>query len=509
MRRVAAIALRSLLVDLARLRSPETAASPLAVVLTQQQDRDERSVLGNTRISAVSPEAVELGVRPGMTVAAARARSADLRVRVVHAARVKQTLCAIAEACLAFGATTATSLGARWSDDELVWVDVTGCAHLHASSEIEGERVLAGLISARVAQLGHACRVAIASGPRIAAAVARFAPESPRALVIPPKKNREALHRLPIAALPMSAATTQWLESLGLGLIRDLANVPRASLGARLGRECADVMLLIDGDDRAPLCAYVPEVSPTESLSLEYAIERAEQIVFVAKALCDRIGARLEGRGEGALLLVLTLTYDRAFVTGDARTASFPVVLPSPLCRAADLLSVLRTRIDALGHQALVRAPIAQVALTAAQVVVRALSTAAMFEPEAKAVRALPRLCAELVAELGDGCVGTLAVADSWRITERTVLLPFGAPRPRELRRLHATGAEPLRLARTPRPADVQAYELVLRSESIEWWKPGKHADCTEWATAWVVPTGARAMLRMSSNETLIVGWMD
>jgi protein ImuB len=497
-RRVAAVALRSILVEVARQKSLETVGAPLAVVLEEREDRDERAVLGNTRITAVSDEAWDLGVRPTMTVASAKARVSELRVRVVHASHVRCTFFAIAEACLAFGATTAISLDARWNDEEIVWIDVTGCAHLHG-----GEPALLSKIETHVREMGHACRVAIASGPRVAAAVARYAPPTSRALCIPEGKSREAMRRLPTIALPIEVATAEWLRSLGLRKIGDLASLPRETLGPRLGEHAQDVMLLTDGDDRAPLRPHVPEVLPTERLALEYGIEHTEQVVFVAKMLCDRIGARLSGRGEGALRLSLELVYDRAFVSpGQERVRVLPIVFPAPLWRASDLLDVLRTRIEA----SLVRAPIVEVALRADEVVVRSMETRHMFEPEAKAERALPRLCAELVQELGHDRIGTLSVADAWMPRARTVLLPLGARPPMERARLYLSATEPTRLLNVPHRGTVNRSSVVLHTEGIEWWRGA--GGSSDWVTGWVEQERATALIRVENGDVIVEGWM-
>ena len=143
---------------------------PLALVIAREGGavKDERSLLGNTRLDEVSLEARALGVRPRQTIAAARAKCSSLRVRVVPLGAVREALARIAESLLAFGATTSFDL-----DGNGVWVDVTGCAHLHRSPvDPNGEPTLAERIGQRVGELAHVCRVAIADGPLVAAAVA-------------------------------------------------------------------------------------------------------------------------------------------------------------------------------------------------------------------------------------------------------------------------------------------------------------------------------------------------
>ncbi|MEO6420363.1 MAG: hypothetical protein ABIP39_13185, partial [Polyangiaceae bacterium] len=107
--RCCAVTFFRLRVELAQQKSGDH-SSPLAVVIGKGAVADELSLLGNTRIDEVSPEAWALGVRPGFTIAAARAKTAELCVRVVRAHAVEEALGAICEMGLAFGATTAFAI---------------------------------------------------------------------------------------------------------------------------------------------------------------------------------------------------------------------------------------------------------------------------------------------------------------------------------------------------------------------------------------------------------------
>src|SRR5580658_4860479 len=102
MARFAAIALVNLRVELARQVSNGFSArhngGVLGVVIARPGGAvvSETSLLGNTRLDEVSPEAYALGIRPGQTIASAHARSADLRVRVVPLENVTKTLAGLA-----------------------------------------------------------------------------------------------------------------------------------------------------------------------------------------------------------------------------------------------------------------------------------------------------------------------------------------------------------------------------------------------------------------------------
>ena len=295
---------------------PHAPPGPIAVVVARPgaSVKTERDILGNTRLDVVSSAARTLGVRAGQTVAAARARCADLRVRVVAEGSVQAALARLAEAALAFGPATSFDVA-----QDVVWVDVGGCAHLHG-----GERALAQALEARVESLGHRCRVAVANGPRLSSAVARFAvSRRPGPLVVPPGSEAAAMRVLPVAALALDESTALWLQNLGMARCGDLQKLPRRSFGTRLAARAHDVMQLLDGEDRAPLDPYRPAEVPEERVELEWGAASVEALTFILKSLCDRLAARLQGRAMGAARLELVLSLDRALCREAAHLTCF------------------------------------------------------------------------------------------------------------------------------------------------------------------------------------------
>jgi protein ImuB len=522
MRRVACIALSQIRVEIAREREDRRDAktpreedllsgvlaswrpSPLAVVVARPGGtvKTERDVLGNTRLDVVSREARALGVRERQTVASARAKCAELRVHVIAEESVRAALMRVAELALAFGPTAAFDVA-----QDIVWVEIGGCAHLHGS-----ERELALALGARVCALGHACRVAIAGGPRIAAAVARFAPtrrvRDNDPLVVPEGKGAAAVRILPVTALALDDDTCRWLADLGLTTCGALQRLPRRSLGTRLGARAHDVMQLLDGEDHAPLDAWRPPEIPEEHVELEWGVSSVEALAFVTKTLCDRLAVRLEGRAMAAARIEFVLVLDRALCRGASHTSTLDVVLPAPIARAADLLAVVRTRLE---RHSLV-APVLAVTLRAPELARAPARTLDLLSPEAKADRALPRLVAELAADFGGECVGTLAIADTWVPDERTHFLPFGAPRATSRYALVTSGIEPSRLV-NPVCMPIESLvglELLARVEAVEWWRRGVErcdlvAACiasSDGAVAWVE-------LRGLHGDAQLRGWVD
>jgi protein ImuB len=479
-RRVVCLALPEIRLELASERLSETA---LAVVVARPGGavKTERDVLGATKLDVVSRKAHASGARAGQTVAAARAKCADLRVCVIGEDEVRSALERVAEAALAFGPSAAIDVA-----HDVVWVEIGGCAHLHG-----GERGLADALIEKVRARGHACRLAIADGPRIASAVARFGHASRRAdlapMIVPEGKGAAAMRVLPLGALELDGDTMAWLDGLGLRSCGALQKLPRRSLGTRLGSRARDVMQLLDGEDRAALDPWRPPEVPEERATLEWGASSIDALAFVVRALCDRLAARLESRAMAATRVELVLDLDRALCGGPGSVApvdprrTVGIVLPAPIVRAGDLFAVVRARLE----RETLPAPALEVTLRAPSMASSSGRTLDLLTPEPKAERALPRLVAEIGAELGEARVGTLGLVDTWSPERRTRLVPFGearaprASRPPYDHALLTSALEPSRLVRGGLlPSSVlDDAKLLARIEAVEWWRRGTSDD--------------------------------
>ncbi|MDP9150373.1 MAG: DNA polymerase Y family protein [Myxococcota bacterium] len=503
--------LPNLRIELVRSEMSDPRA-PLALVIARGGGavKDERSLLGNTRLDEVSSEARALGVRSRQTIAAARARCSSLRVRVVALGAVRDALARIAESLLAVGATTSFDL-----EGNVVWVDVTGCGHLHRSSlDPSGEPTLAKRIRDHVAALDHVCKVAIADGPVVAAAVARYETrETTR--VVAPGSNAEALAPLPLCSLPLSDDAIHWLKRLGLQTVGDLARMPRSSLAVRLGAVAPQVMGLLVGQDATPLTPHVPPAVPEEAVTLEYGIESTEALLFVMKRLCDGLARRIAGRALAISQLEVVFDLDRGMTPSVPRVV-LNLALSAPLTEAAEILGVVRARIDSYT----IEAPILSVRLRGVETVPLRRSQLHIFIPESKAERVIPRLAAELEATLGPGTVGTLQLTNRWLPAERSQLVPLSGSRALPNLGLsvpdsHAgallSGAlEPTRWLSNPVPCpSVVEVRVVARLEAGEWWERGLVQG--DYGTTWIesVPAVAWVELDHVRSAVFIRGWVD
>ena len=129
------------------------------------------------------------------------------------------------------------------------------------------------------------------------------------------------------------------------------AAICRSCRGARSARASGarahDVMQLLDGEDRAPLDAWRPPEVPEERVELEWGAARSRRWPSCSRrcATGSRRGCRVARWPRRGSSCVLRL--DRALCGGRRSPSNtLGVVLPVPLARAADLLAVVRARLE-------------------------------------------------------------------------------------------------------------------------------------------------------------------
>jgi protein ImuB len=284
------------------------------------------------RIVAFDDAAAALGLTPGTALAEARARYPLLEVAHEDAAADAALLETLAEQCRRW-----TPLVACEPPDG-IFLDITGCAHLFG-----GEEGLAAGLRERLTSQGLHVRIAIASTPGAAAALAHYGAKK----ILLPGEERKALAPLPLAALRIDAEIVAALARVGLKKIADIYDLPRAPLAARFGRH------LLEQLDRA-LGKLEEPVSPREEVPPYIAerpfaepIGREEDILRAVIDLARRISAMLERRGEGARDLELALfRADGAVFTVQAGTSRATHDAEALAALFAERLDVLRDELD-------------------------------------------------------------------------------------------------------------------------------------------------------------------
>jgi protein ImuB len=424
-RRIAAIYLPNLLSELGSEGATVRGAKPLGVVLRSSTEAQEE-LSAAARLDAVNAAAYRFGVREGQSIAEACAMVANLTVRKIVHGDVQAALERLAEMALAFGATVSFSV------PDTVWVDVTGASHLWGGEEQLGVELLS-----RVRALGHRARLAIASGPVLAKAFARWAslkpgePEEHGVRSISPRRTAEEFAELPVLALPLAEECRGWLVRLGLLSVGDLAKLPKSAIAARLGEQAPQILELCAGRDPEPLVPFRPPQTLVEKMSWDEPVAGLSPLAFVLRGLSARVSARLSGRGQAAQTLLLTIEHDaiNARFRGVAKTTELRFKLGSPLWREDEICRVVASRLErhklvapSIGLRLEVPKLTSAVPKQLELSQVMAGATGRVGEGE------LAVVLAELIADVGETAVGVLSLVDTHRPELKSALVAVSEP---------------------------------------------------------------------------------
>ncbi len=183
-------------------------------------------------------------------------------------------------------------------DTDGLWIDATGCTHLHG-----GERAMLDTVLARLAADGVAARAAIADTPGAAHALARHG--AAPVTVVPPGGTRRPSP--PCPSPPCGWPTRGLARRLGLDTVGGLMALPRGPLARRFG---AAVLLRLDqalGRVAEPITPVVPPGTPQARLAFPEPLLTAESFVAVIGRLVPAVCTALERAGLGARHLDLLL----------------------------------------------------------------------------------------------------------------------------------------------------------------------------------------------------------
>lgn len=286
------------------------------------------AVKGCVRLVHVDPAGRVVGLKPGVTLADARAMFPNLAVADADPAADAATLAAIAD-----WARRWTPLVAVDGSDGLI-LDVTGVDHLFG-----GERALMEDVRTQLSRQGFGLRLAVAGTAPAAAAMARFGAE----IAVPAGEEAAHVQPLPVAALLLDQERIAGLMVAGLRLIGDVALRPRAPLAARFGKVLLDRLDAVLGQSRPPI---VPRLEmPAHMTERRFAepVGRIEDVEQATSRLCRSLARQLERHGEGASRLSLDL------FRSDGAVHTALVGVSRPTRDPAMLLRLLKERIASLG----------------------------------------------------------------------------------------------------------------------------------------------------------------
>jgi protein ImuB len=293
-------------------------------------------VKGAERLSAVDAGAQKRGLLPGMAVADARARCPALALAEADPQADAATLAALADWSRRF-----TPLAATHPPDGLM-LDVTGAAHLFG-----GEAALLDEIEARLARQGFGARAALAPGPALARALARFS----SVRLVSETAGQGEIDRLaaalPVEALGVEGEAVAGLRRAGLRRIGDLLARPRAPLAARFGQSALTRLDALTCRIRDPISprfeapAFIAERRFPDGLTQRADIEAT--LTRLAADLCPL----LERAGVGARRL------EAIFYRVDGAVKRIEAGTSRPLRDPARLSALLFERLAAVAEEGL------------------------------------------------------------------------------------------------------------------------------------------------------------
>ncbi len=427
----------------------------------------------HSEILFVSELALKHGVRAGMTLAQARSMTSNLAAMPRSEAAERSAAEAIADAA------ESVSPIVEPGENGCAWLDLSGLGRFY-----ESEEEIASELMRRVQRVGMDAAVGIAANREIA----HLAACCGGIRVIPPRREREFIDWLPIDSLNLAAREggeelEATLARWGLKRLGDLARLDPDALGSRLGRRGIALVRLARGESQRPLHPRRRAEIFTESVELEYGVETLEPLVFIMRAILDRLVERLELRGlvAGDLLLTLGLA--------DRRINTRRVAIAAPTNDVRAILTLINLSLESAPPDA----PADAIRIEITPRVPRP-AQADMFLPPAPAPDKLETSIARLAVLCGPDNVGMLA-PDNGHRPEAVRLDAFQPPPPApNPARLESTDNITRLVIRAIRPAMevevmsvrgvpefVRGPKLGARVISIagpwrrdgEWWREG------------------------------------
>ncbi|WP_267347121.1 DNA polymerase Y family protein [Sphingomonas sp. GM_Shp_2] len=307
-------------------------AAPESVLVPKLPDRAPIALIGKVgrreEVIAACAGARALGVHPGMAATHARALVSDLDFRPAEP-----------EADLALLDRLVVLAVRRWSPvaavtpSDGIWIDLSGCAHLHGGEEQFGRRLLVFCQRA-----GFTARVAIADTAGAAHALARYGRNA--LICVERGAIAAAIAPLPVVALRLAPSAISACRRFGFETIADLLPVARGPLARRLGLPAVTRLDQALGAVAEPITPRADIDVPSVERRLLEPIGSADAIEQVMGDLLDDLGDLLREQGLGARSLRLTA------LRVDGTEQIVAIGTSRPTREVAHLLRLLKLRIE-------------------------------------------------------------------------------------------------------------------------------------------------------------------
>lgn len=309
-------------VDLVRRRArSESGEDPRCVLIRREDHRREV-------VQACCAEALRAGVRPGMTIAHARALlPADPLVRAHDPEGDARALRALGQRLC-----ERVPIVALDGPDGLL-MDASGCERLFG-----GHREIAREVRGAIAELGFTVRVALAPSLAGARALARH---GGGVLVVVGEGDLEARVRtLPVEALPVEGEAIAALREMGFARVGEVMDLPRSDLPARFGD---DLLLGLDrmlGRAIEPISGMRPVEEASAERVFDGPVADLGVVHRVLRGLLEELSSRLRARELGVTGLGVRIA------RADLPTASLTIPLSGATRDAGHLWRLLEARLE-------------------------------------------------------------------------------------------------------------------------------------------------------------------
>lgn len=338
MKHIMCVRLKSFSIDRIRRKQKQSqrnpcsrrACSPHSVFISQQQKQAlilVKTIASRQVVIDACDEARSHGIRPGMTLAEARALCAAVQHAEHQPAADAKALEGLARWMMRFSPLVAIE------PPDAILLDVTGSQRLFGSFDR-----LIQLAGRAIARLGFHQSIAIAPTVGAAWAIASFG--QPNRAVAADESLPDLLAPLPIAALRLEEELIETLVHLGIETIGQLMHLPRQTLPARFG---ASILLRLDqvlGRVDEPLAGIAHREPIVANLQFEAAIDSLETTEQALRILLGQVIRQLQRYCSGVRKLVVD------FIPPRSPAIQKIIHLSKATCDRATLFNLLRCALE-------------------------------------------------------------------------------------------------------------------------------------------------------------------
>jgi protein ImuB len=200
------------------------------------------------------------------------------------------------------------------------------------------------------------------------------------------------------------------LTRFGLGVIGQVAALPRSAVVARFGPEGERLYARARGEETDPFRPYLAPERMAMALPIDPPVSDVEGLRFVLHRLAAAFGDQLEARGAATARARLVLELDLAFaVEGIAPRIEIDQPLPEPTSEGLAIERLLIARLEADPPQA----PVARLELEVDDVAPAAGTQLSLFTPQTGRTGRLGWQLTRLGLRFGDDRVGWMELLDT------------------------------------------------------------------------------------------------